>query len=184
MEHTTEKDEVKTKAEEAEVTAEEAEATDNVEELKTDEKKEEDFKDKYYYLAAEMQNMQRRFDKEKSDLLKYGTERVLRDMLEVADNFERTLNAIKMIDDEQARNIVYGIEMVSKQFAETLSRHGIKEVKAHGEKFDPNFHEAMEQRHDDEAEEMDILHVHQSGYLLNDRLIRPAKVAVCKKEEK
>jgi molecular chaperone GrpE len=174
------KEEVKGQAE-----TEEVENVENLEEAKEEkkEKKEEDFKEKYYYLAAEMQNMQKRMEREKSDLLKYGNERILRDMLEVADNFERTLNAIKMIDDEQAKNIVFGIEMVSKQFMDSLFSHGIKEVKALGEVFDPNFHEAMEQMHDDKAKEDEILKVHQVGYTLNERLLRPAKVVVCKKEK-
>ncbi len=157
-------------------------AQDNVEELKT-EKKEEDFKEKYYYLAAEMQNMQRRFDKDKENLLKYGSEKIFRDMLDVVDNFERTLGFIQNDEDEKVKNIVVGIDMITKQFIEALGKHGLKKVNALGEIFDPNFHEALSQQASEGKKEMEIIQVHQNGYTLNERLLRPAKVVVVKNEE-
>ena len=142
--------------------------------------KEVDYKEKYYYLAAEMQNMQRRFDKEKDNLLKYGSEKILRDLLDVVDNFERTLGFISTDEDEKVKNIAVGIDMINKQFMEALLKHGLKQVDALGEVFDPNFHEALAQQPAEGKKEMEIIQVHQNGYVLNERLIRPAKVVVVK----
>lgn len=142
--------------------------------------KEVDYKEKYYYLAAEMQNMQRRFDKEKENLLKYGSEKILRDLLDVVDNFERTLGFIQNDEDEKVKNIAVGIDMINKQFKESLEKHGLKQVNALGEVFDPNFHEAMAQQPSEGKKDMEVIQVHQNGYTLNERLIRPAKVVVAK----
>jgi molecular chaperone GrpE len=152
------------------------------EEVEVLEKKHEevDYKEKYYYLAAEMQNMQRRYDKEKESLLKYGSEKILRDLLEVVDNFERTLSFIANDSDEKVKNIAVGIDMINKQFMETLKKHGLTQVEALGKAFDPNFHEALAQQPSEGKQDQEIIHVHQNGYVLNERLIRPAKVVIVK----
>lgn len=160
---------------------------DNVEVLNAESAEEpakpaEDFKDKYYYLAAEMQNMQRRFDTEKSNLLKYGSERILRDILDVVDNLERTLGFIKKDEDEKIKNIVVGIEMIEKMFIDTLGKHGLKEIEADGKEFDPHFHEALAQQPAEDKAHNQVLQVHQKGYVLNDRVIRPAKVIIAKND--
>ncbi len=176
-------------AEQESTTEAEAEAgkeeTDNVESLdaKKEESSQDEFKDKYYYVLAEMQNAQKRFDREKQNLLKYGSEKILKDMLDVLDNFERTANALRADQDEKMKNVVIGIEMISKQFVDALSKHGLKEVKALGEVFDPNFHEALAQQKAEGKKEMEIIAVHQSGYTLNERLLRAAKVVVVKNED-
>lgn len=176
--------EAKVESTETEAEQGEKEATDNVEELKAkDTKSDEDYKEKYYYLAAEMQNMQRRFDKEKENLLKYGSEKILRDMLDVVDNFERTLGFIQTDEDEKVKNIAVGIDMIAKQFVDALGSHGLKKVNALGETFDPNFHEALAQQPAEGKKDMEIIQVHQAGYTLNERLLRPAKVVVAKNEE-
>ena len=187
MENTTESSETQKEASEnieveAKESQPEADSTqDNVEELKV-EKKEEDFKEKYYYVAAEMQNMQRRFDKEKENLLKYGSEKIITDMLDVVDNLERTLGFIKNDEDEKVKNIVVGIEMISKMFVESLGKHGLKMIEALGEEFDPHFHEALAQQPAEGKPDMEIIQVHQNGYTLNDRVIRAAKVVVVKND--
>lgn len=187
MENTTDnQSEENTKAEQA---AQTEETVDNVEELKASEestekkeKKEEDFKEKYYYIAAEMQNMQRRFDREKENLLKYGSEKILRDMLDVVDNLDRTLGFIKNDEDEKVKNIVVGIDMISKMFIDNLGKHGLKEIEAMGKEFDPNFHEALAQQPAEDKPNMEIITVHQKGYSLNERVIRPSKVVVVKND--
>ena len=161
------------------------EATDNVEELKAQEKEEkkpakEDFKEKYYYLAAEMQNMQRRFEKDRENLLKYGNEKLLNDMIDVVDNLERTLGFISTDEDEKVKNIVVGIEMIKKIFLDNLEKHGLKQIDALGKEFDPHFHEALAQQPADDKEDNEIIQVHQTGYQLNDRVIRAAKVVIAK----
>ena len=89
---------------------------------------EDSFKDKYYYVAAELQNQQRRFEKEKENLLKYGSEKILRDILDVVDNFERTLGFISNDNDEKVKNIAVGIDMINNQLIETLTKHGLKKL--------------------------------------------------------
>jgi molecular chaperone GrpE len=160
-------------------------AEDNVEVLNADANTKDegdDYKQKYYYLAAEIQNMQRRFDKDKENLLKYGSEKILRDILDVVDNFERTLGFIQADKDEKVKNIAVGIDMIAKQFVDTLGNHGLKKVDALGKDFDPNFHEALGQEVAEGKKEMEIIKVHQAGYTLNERLLRPAKVVVVKNE--
>lgn len=138
------------------------------------------YKDKYYYVIAEMQNMQKRFDREKQNLLKYGNENILNDVVDVVDNFERTLSFISDSEDKNIKNIAVGIEMIQKQLLETLEKHGLKQIQAMGECFDPNFHEALAQEEAEGRKNEEIIKVHQNGYLLNDRLIRPAKVVIAK----
>jgi len=142
----------------------------------------EDFKEKFYYLAAEMQNLQKRFDREKQNLLKFGNERLLNDMVDVVDNLERTLGFIKTDEDEKVKNIVVGIEMILKMFLDNLEKHGLKQIAALGEDFDPHFHEALAQQPAEGKKDMEVILVHQNGYTLNDRVIRAAKVIVAKNE--
>ncbi|MBC77075.1 MAG: nucleotide exchange factor GrpE [Halobacteriovoraceae bacterium] len=158
-----------------------AEAVSETEDKGHDEIKDsENYKDKYYYVVAEMQNMQKRFDREKQNLLKYGNEKVLKDVLDVVDNFERTLGFISDTDDKKVKNIVVGIEMIQKQLLEALEKHGLKKVDAMGESFDPNYHEALGQEESEGKKDEEVIKVHQNGYMLNDRLIRPAKVVIAK----
>lgn len=140
----------------------------------------QDFKEKYFYLAAEMQNMQRRFENEKQNLLKYGSEKILKDILDVVDNFERTLGFINKDEDAKVKNIAIGIEMINKQLIDSLAKHGLTQVEALGKIFDPNFHEALAQMPAQGKEDLEIIEVQQNGYLLNERLLRPAKVIVTK----
>lgn len=166
----------------------EAEAEAEMETIETEADLEEEaqvtdeYKEKYFYLAAEMQNMQKRFDREKQNLIKYGNENILRDLLEVVDNFERTVGALKEDKDEKMQNVVIGIDMIAKQFMDTLAKFGLEKVKTEGEIFDPNFHEALAQVPAPGKKDMEIVQVHQNGYKLNDRLIRPSKVVVAKNE--
>lgn len=106
-------------------------------------KDEIDYKAKYFYIAAEMDNYRKRMERERENLVKFGNERVLSDLIEVMDNFERTIQMLKFDEDEKVKNILTGLEMVSKQFLDTLTKHGLTPVEAIGKDFDPNFHEAM-----------------------------------------
>jgi molecular chaperone GrpE len=161
------------KAEEVET---EAEATKETKEAKEN----EEYKTKFLYLAAEFENMKKRFEREKSDLLKYGSEKLLKSMVEVVDNFERTLNALKNDEDEKVKNIVVGIEMVHKLFISSLKNFGLEQINAVGEEFDPNFHEAMAQQPAEGKKDMEIIQEYEKGYILNGRLLRPSKVVVAK----
>lgn len=145
------------------------------EEVKKDEV---DYKAKYFYVAAEMDNYRKRMEREKENLLKYGNERVLSDLLQVVDNFERTIEMLKFDQDQKMKNVVTGLDMVTKQFLDTLAKHGLTVVESVGKEFDPNFHEAMAQEYKEGAKPNEVIKEFQKGYILNGRLIRPAKVVV------
>lgn len=137
-------------------------------------------KKKYVYLAAEFENTKRRLQKEKENLAKFGTESLLSDLVRVADNLDRTLNALQGKEDPATKNIMVGINMVHKQFIETLSSHGLKKLESDGKEFDPNFHEAMGEEESEDVESNHVVSVFEEAYELNGRLLRAAKVIVAK----
>lgn len=143
----------------------------------------QNFRNKYYYLAAEMENFKKRTQKEKENLLKYANEKLLLDLLDVVDNFDRTLTALRKDEDKKIQNIVAGIDMVSKQFSGILQKYDLTPVESVGKEFDPNFHEAVAQKSIVGREDNEIIEEYQKGYLLNGRLLRPSKVMVAKSEE-
>ena len=142
-------------------------------------KKEEiDFKAKYYYVAAEMENYRKRMEREKENLLKYGNERVMSDLIQVIDNFDRMIDMLRPDEDQKIKNMVTGLDMVRKQFIDTLSKHGLTPVESVGKDFDPNFHEALAQEYAEGKKPNEVIKEFQKGYSLNGRLVRPAKVVV------
>ncbi len=143
----------------------------------------EDFKNRYYYAVAEMENMKKRFDRERQNFIKYGNEKILSALLEVADNLDRTIDAIANDEDEKVKNIVAGIGMVKKSFVNILQQNGLTEVESVGKIFDPNFHDAIGQQKAEGKEELEIITEYQKGYVLNGRLLRAAKVVVTKNKE-
>ncbi|MBF0300406.1 MAG: nucleotide exchange factor GrpE [Oligoflexia bacterium] len=147
---------------------------------KAKERESEDFKNKYYYLAAEMDNLHKRFQREKESIIKFSNERMLLDLIDVMDNFERTLQTINKDNDEKVKNITTGITMITNQFATILNKYGLSPIKSLGETFDPNFHEAVAERETENNKEQEILEEYQKGYILNGRVIRAAKVVVSK----
>lgn len=151
-------------------------------ELEAKVKELESFKEKYFYLAAEMENSRKRFEREKENLIKFGNEKVLSGLVEVIDNLDRTLTAIKDDQDEKVKSIHIGVDMVKKQMMDTLKANGLERVEALGKIFDPNFHEALAQQPAPESEDQEIIQVFQDGYLLNGRLLRAAKVIVAKND--
>lgn len=156
-------------------------ATNEAQENVTPINKEEDtFKQKFFYLAAEFENTKKRFEREKESIVKYGSEKILSGLLDVLDNLDRTVDAIRNDEDKKVKNIFIGIDMVKTQFAEVLKQNGLSEVEAVGKEFDPNFHEALTQESVDGKKENEVTKVFQKGYILNGRLIRPAKVVINK----
>jgi molecular chaperone GrpE len=151
--------------------------TENVENIAS-KTKEEDFKAKYYYLAAEMDNMKRRFDREKENLLKFGNEKLLNNLVGIVDNFDLTVTALKNDNDDKVQNIVKGIDMIRTQFLDVLKQNGLTQVESLGKVFDPNFHEAVAQAPAPGKEDQEIITEYQRGYMLNGRLLRASKVVV------
>lgn len=162
-----------------EINAKSSESNEAKEESDGEKTSEEDtYKEKFYYLAAEMENMKRRFEREKENLIKFGNEKVLSGLIEVVDNLDRTLQAIENDEDQKVKNIFVGIDMVRNQFLETLKNNGLERINALGETFDPNFHEAMAQQPAEGKEDQEVIQVFQEGYKLNGRLLRAAKVVI------
>jgi molecular chaperone GrpE len=141
-------------------------------------KDEIDFKAKYFYLAAEMENYRKRMDREKENLIKYGNERVLGDLLEVLDNFDRTISMLRGDEDQKVKNLVMGLDMIQKQFLDTLGKHGLAPIESVGKDFDPNFHEALAQEYAEGKKPNEVLKEYQKGFTLNGRVVRASKVVV------
>ena len=153
----------------AEEPAKEAEAKES-----EAEKKLADLNAKYMRLMADFQNQKKRFDKEKADLYQYANEKIVKSLLDVIDNFERALEASKDADPK----LFEGMEMIFNQLMGALEKAGVSEIKALGEEFDPNFHNAVMMEETDEYESNKVSGVMQKGYTLNSRVIRPSMVKV------
>ena len=135
--------------------------------------------DSYLRSQAEMENMKKRFQKDRQELIKYGNEALTKQLLPVADNLEK---ALAHAEDKTAFEALReGVDLTLKGLMSVLEKAGVEEVKAVGATFDPNFHEAVSEQEDDRAEPGTVLMELQKGYLLNQRLIRPAMVIVNKK---
>lgn len=136
--------------------------------------------------AADFENAKKRLAKEREDFIKYGQENLIRSLLPILDNFQRALSHAALPADaendaEKAlkhfRNVFSGIEMVEKQFKDVMKNQGLKEIEALNQAFDPHKHEALGYVEEDGAPD-EIVDVIETGYMLNDRLLRAAKVRV------
>jgi molecular chaperone GrpE len=136
-----------------------------------------DYKSKYLYQLAEVQNLKKRMSKDREDLLRYGNERLVQDLLLVIDNLERALQAGQ--DKSQKDPLLQGVRMVLSQFESTLNSHGVEKIEAEGKTFDPELHESVGKKKASNEDEVDkIVEVQLNGYKINGRLLRPAKVVV------
>jgi molecular chaperone GrpE len=129
-------------------------------------------------LTAEFENYKKRMAREKADFMRYANENLIKDLLESVDNLERALSHEA---EEGTTGLAEGVRMTLKMLLDTLARHGVKPVEAVGKPFDPNFHEAVSNTAADDVEHNHVVEEFQRGYLLHDRLIRPAMVLVCRK---
>lgn len=139
--------------------------------------KNKDLEDKYLRSQAEIQNAQRRYSKERANLVKYESQRLGKDILSSVDNLERALQV--KADDEASRQLKKGIEMTLEGLVRALKDNGIEEIKADGEKFDPTLHQAVQSvpaENDDQKGH--VVQVLQKGYVYKDRVLRPAMVVV------
>ena len=135
----------------------------------------EDGDAKYLRLAADFQNFRRRVEKEKSDIYAYANEKIALDIIDVMDNFERALQHSEECADKQ---FVEGIGKIYKQQKSVLDKNNIVEIKAEGEDFDPNFHNAVTSEENSDFESGKVIQALQKGYTLNDKVIRPSMVRV------
>ena len=137
--------------------------------------------DLYLRSQAEMENVKKRFRKEKEDLIKYSNETLIKQLLSAVDNLDKALDSLPNNKSQNA--LGEGVELTLKGLMDTLQRTGLEGIKAVGEPFDPNFHEAVSMQEDDTVSPGTVLQELQKGYLLNQRLIRPAMVIVSKNSD-
>ena len=150
------------------------EQTETKTEEKPEEKKEdEDLNTRYMRLMADFQNFRRRTEKEKSDIYAYGNEKLVADLLPVLDNFERALAAAAEGD-----KFAEGMQLIYKQMVDVLVKNKVEEIKAEGQVFDPNLHNAVMRQAKEGAESDTIITVLQKGYTLNGKVVRPSTVIV------
>ena len=143
----------------------------------------ETLKEEKIRLLAEMENLRKRFEREKIETIKFGSINLARDILSPADNLERALSALPEKEEysQNIKNLVEGLKMVLKEFKNILERHGVKKIEAMNKKFDHNFHQAMMEVEGDDVDEGIVVQEVQSGYTMHDRLLRAAMVGVSKK---
>ena len=140
----------------------------------------EQLNNQYIRLAADFDNFRKRQEQERENLLKYGAENTVKKLIEVLDNFDRGLKAIETVEDcdkvKECYNLAY------KNFNDVLTKIGLEAIKAEGEEFDPNLHEAVMQTPTNEKPEHTIIAELQKGYKLGDKVLRPALVNVATPE--
>ena len=140
---------------------------------------------KVLYAAAEIQNVRKRLEQDKAQAATYAAAQFARDMLAIKDHLERALAAVteELRADATATNFLAGIEATARELESAFQRHGITRVKSIGEALDPHKHQAMMEIPSDQADPGTIIEEMQAGYVLKDRLLRPALVAVAKKPD-
>jgi molecular chaperone GrpE len=143
-----------------------------------------DFKDKLLRTLADMENLRKRTEREVADARSYGITGFARDVLAVADNMHRALEAagpeLRENPDANVRTLVEGIELTERELMKILEKNGVKKFSPLGEKFDPNLHQAMYEVPDPSVPTGTVAQVIQAGYLIGERMLRPALVAVAK----
>ncbi|MGI6204029.1 MAG: nucleotide exchange factor GrpE [Anaerovoracaceae bacterium] len=153
---------------------EENEETGGEPEKEKEEEEDEDLKTKYLRLAADFQNFKKRAAKQRSDTLQYANAEIVKDLLEVMDNFERALEQ----DIEGSEKFKEGMQMIFDQLKALLEKNGVEEIEALGETFDPNFHNAVMTEDTEEYESGQVSEVMQKGYTLKGKVVRPSMVKV------
>lgn len=141
-----------------------------------------DVKDRLLRLAADMENLRRRTEREIKDARQFAVANFARDMLSVSDNLDRALQAVP----EEARaageagltSLVEGVEMTARAMLSSLERHGVRKLDPKGQRFDPNFHQAMFEVPDESLAANTVVQVVQDGYAIGERVLRPAMVGV------
>lgn len=145
-------------------------------------------KDRLLRSMAETENIRRRAAREKQEASKFGISNFARDLVSVADNMKRALASIEDGSEEAAieavKNLLAGIEMTDKELHAVLERHSVTIVHPEGEKFDPNFHQAIAEIPSETHGKGIVVDVVQTGYLIGDRVLRPAMVTVAKEQAK
>lgn len=147
-------------------------------------KENEELKDRALRIAAEMENLRRRTARDVHDARTYAVANFARDMLSVSDNLRRALDAIptdaKASGDAGFKALIEGVDLTERAMLAALERHGVKKLAPEGEKFDPNFHQAMFEVPNPDVPTGTVVQVVQPGYSIGERVLRPAMVGVSK----
>jgi molecular chaperone GrpE len=143
-----------------------------------------DYKDRLLRTLAEMENLRKRTEREVADARLYGIASFAREVLAVADNMHRALAAIgpelREHSDAQVKALIEGVELTERELLKALEKSGVKKFSPQGEKFDPNLHQAMYEMETTEGPPGYVAQVIQAGYMIGERVLRPALVAVSK----
>jgi len=141
-------------------------------------------RDKMLRTLAEMENLRKRTSREVADARTYGITGFARDVLEIADNLQRALDAVpaeaRAAADPGLKALIEGVELTERSLLNALEKHGVRKLDPVGEKFDPNFHQAMFEVPDASVPAGTVVQVVQAGYMISERVLRPALVAVSK----
>ena len=161
----------------------EAEDSEVAEEVLVDEKERlsaelKEINDKYLRLYAEFENYKKRVNKDKEELVRYGNESLIYELLPVIDNLEM---ALKHASDNVSEGLVQGVEITLKELQKTLEKSGLVAIEANDKPFDPLVHHAMTQIERDDIDEKVVIEEFRKGYMLRDKVLRPSLVAVSKK---
>ena len=143
-----------------------------------------ELKDRLLRALAEMENLRRRTESEVADARAYGVANLARDMLSVADNLARAVESVpaeaRAVTDAAVKALIEGVELTERDLHAALGRHGVTKLTPEGEKFDPNFHQAMYEAPNESLPAGMVADVVQSGWKIGERVLRPALVAVSK----
>lgn len=143
-----------------------------------------EMRDRFLRLAAEMDNLRRRTERDVKDAKAYAVTAFARDMLAVSDNLRRALDSIpaetREAGDAGLKALIEGVDMTERAMLSTLERHGVRKIDAEGQKFDPNFHQAMFEVPNPAVPNNTVVQVVQAGYVIGERVLRPAMVGVAK----
>ena len=143
----------------------------------------DDLTDRHTRLQAEFENFRRRSLKEKQEALQYGQQNLIKDLLSTVDNLERALEHGDLDQKTDVQSVLDGLDLVHREFLGALGKCGVKVVDPGGQPFDPSQHEAMGEISAEGAEPNTVVQVLQKGYLLQDRMLRPARVLVAKEPQ-
>ena len=180
-------DQNKSEPDKSEASNEEENSKDPPKEKSTEEKLKE-AEEKLLRSLAEIENQRRRFEKEIKDAFEFGSFNFAKENLATLDNLQRAKEAIKndekLKDNKDLDKFLENINIIEKDSISIFERNRIKKIDTKGKKFDPNFHQAMSEIEDDKVEPGSIIQEIQAGYMLGERLLRPALVSVAKKKDK
>lgn len=146
-----------------------------------------DLTDRLLRAHAEMDNLRKRSDRDKEDTAKYAITKFAREILGIGDNLQRAIGAVPAgaaDEDPALKALIDGVSMTEREFLNILDRHGVKRIDPSGEPFNPHLHQAMTEIEDKEVAPGTVVQVYQPGYIIEDRVLRPAMVVVAKGGEK